>query len=173
MLTFVKPVAGMRAEVMVFLNAFFEAGETVVNGSVGLDMMKDYDAWLGYVQRLNTGEEEGLGLGPTEVYFARNEGGKIVGVLDLRPGLPAAKYHWGHIGYSVAPEYRGHGYAPEMLSWGVDALRRRGAGDILAATYEDNTASGRVLKKCGFLQTGSYLEPETGRRVINYTNINQ
>lgn len=60
------------------------------------------------------------------------------------------------IGYSIVPEYRGHGYATEagkaLVEW---ALQQPGVERIVAECATDNAASVRVLEKIGLKQTGS------------------
>ncbi len=59
------------------------------------------------------------------------------------------------IGYGIAEEYRGWGYATEavaaVVSW---ALRQPGVTRVEAETDAGNAASKRVLEKCGFVPTG-------------------
>ena len=59
------------------------------------------------------------------------------------------------IGYGIADDYQGHGYATEAVAALTDwAFRQPGVMCIMAETEETNTASQRVLKKTGFIPTG-------------------
>lgn len=63
------------------------------------------------------------------------------------------------IGYGISGEYEGNGYATEAVSAVVDwALAQPHVTCIAAETDEDNIASQKVLKKSGFVSTGSYGE---------------
>lgn len=53
------------------------------------------------------------------------------------------------IGYGVSPSRQRHGVASEALTALCDFARGR-VGAIVAETDRDNTASQRVLEKCGF-----------------------
>ena len=59
------------------------------------------------------------------------------------------------IGYHVAKAYTGNGYATEavkaVLEW---AFSHPKVTAVEAETYPDNTASKRVLEKCGFALNG-------------------
>ena len=59
------------------------------------------------------------------------------------------------IGYGVLEEYQGKGYATEAVNavseW---ALRQPDVSKIEAEAEESNTASLKVLEKCGFTRTG-------------------
>lgn len=172
-LSYIVPNESHREKAEAFLNSFLRAGETTVNGSVGFDYYKDYDLWLAYLAKLANGTEKGLGLGVPEVYFAQNENGDFVGIIDVRPNLPEDKNNWGHLGYSVSPQYRRHGYGKQMVDWGLAHLRMQGVKEIFASCYDDNKASRELLKKSGFLKTGSYKEEETGKTIVKYANIKE
>lgn len=60
------------------------------------------------------------------------------------------------IGYGVRPEFRKLGIMSEALEALVKwALTSGGAGTVTAMTDPDNSASRRVLEKCGFIPCGS------------------
>lgn len=63
------------------------------------------------------------------------------------------------IGYGIAEEYRGCGYAAEAVSAAVDwALGQTGVMCITAEAEEVNIASQKVLSKAGFVPTGEVGE---------------
>ena len=63
------------------------------------------------------------------------------------------------IGYGIAEEYRGCGYAAEAVSAAVDwALGQTGFMCITAEAEEVNIASQKVLSKAGFVPTGEVGE---------------
>lgn len=63
------------------------------------------------------------------------------------------------IGYGIAEEYRGCGYAVEAVSAAVDwALGQTGVMCITAEAEEVNIASQKVLSKAGFVPTGEVGE---------------
>ena len=69
------------------------------------------------------------------------------------------------IGYGISEEFCGKGYATEAVDAVVDwAMGQPGIVRIEAETDPDNTASKRVLEKCGFIPTG--VIGEEGPRFI-------
>ena len=62
------------------------------------------------------------------------------------------------VGYSVVPDYRGKGYATEL----VEALTARALGmgcvRVVAEAHEDNAASLAVLARCGYRKVGAGRE---------------
>ena len=68
------------------------------------------------------------------------------------------------LGYALAPETWGKGYATEAAQAIVDAgFSLTNAVEMLASIRPDNPASRRVLEKCGFAYTGSGLEGAPAR----------
>ena len=63
------------------------------------------------------------------------------------------------IGYGIAEEHQGCGYATEAVSALVDwALNQPGVSCVTAETEESNIASQKVLQKAGFIPTGEIGE---------------
>lgn len=164
-LEFVRPTAQREKEIAAFAQSFYDAGETVINGSGGLDFYDTQAEWLAALHRIETGEDEGFL--PSHVYLAQQkESKKIVGIVDIRPTLPPEKYDWGHIGYAVAPGCRRKGFATQIARWAAAKLREAGAQNVFACCYEENTASLAVLAKAGFVPTGSYIYEGDGKTVL-------
>lgn len=75
------------------------------------------------------------------------------------------------IGYGIADEYQGKGYATEAVSALVNwAFSQPGVKQITAETEESNLASIKVLQKAGFLPTGE--RGEEGLLFIRNNNFN-
>jgi RimJ/RimL family protein N-acetyltransferase len=59
------------------------------------------------------------------------------------------------LGYKLGPEYRGRGFATEAgracLAYGFETL---GLDRIVAVAWPENTASWRVMEKCGMTRVG-------------------
>lgn len=61
------------------------------------------------------------------------------------------------IGYVIHPDYHNNGYASEMLSSVIEDLFQRRFYMVIAGAFETNTASCRVMEKCGMKR----IEKET------------
>ncbi len=71
------------------------------------------------------------------------------------------------IGYAILPRYQGHGYATEAVHAVIAELREMGFRKIIAGYFSENTASLRVMQKCGMRETGQTKEEEyRGRKHI-------
>ncbi|HSG56465.1 MAG TPA: GNAT family N-acetyltransferase [Paracoccaceae bacterium] len=77
------------------------------------------------------------------------EGAPLVGQigLDCSEAEP-------EVGYWIARGYRGKGYATEALAGVIEIARTLGVRRLAAGHYIDNPASGAVLRKAGFAETG-------------------
>ncbi len=75
--------------------------------------------------------------------------GAILGGVGLHEGDGAAE-----VGYWIAPEHWGKGYATEALGGLLSLAGMLGHRQIRARHASDNPASGRVLRKAGFHPTG-------------------
>lgn len=57
------------------------------------------------------------------------------------------------IGYVIHPQYQGHGYATEAVHAVITELREMGFRKVTAGYFSENTASLRVMEKCGMQKT--------------------
>ena len=71
------------------------------------------------------------------------------------------------IGYTVFEEYRGHGYATEtaraLLDWARD---EHGIRHFIASVSPGNEASLAIVRKLGFVETGSQWDEEDGEELV-------
>ena len=76
--------------------------------------------------------------------------GKIAGRLSIRHRLnDFLGLVGGHIGYGVAPEFRGQGVATNMLTYGLEFMKERGEERVFISCHSENAASRRIIEKCG------------------------
>ncbi len=76
-------------------------------------------------------------------------GARLVGVCGIHPGE-----HECELGYWIAREFWGCGFATEAVRAVLCVARLLGHERVHANHFADNPASGRVLRKCGFAPTG-------------------
>lgn len=75
------------------------------------------------------------------------------------------------MGYVIHPDFWNHGYATEAFSLVTQTLFARGYTLVKAGAFAENTASMRVMEKCGMTPTGAEEEISYGgilRRCICY-----
>ena len=155
-ITLVRPDAAHRQQALAFRQAFFDCGETVINGSELLDQTEDYAHWLDAVTRNTAPETVSPDWVVTDTFFAEDESGRIVGIIDLRHTLNAFLCDFGHCGYSVLPSARRQGYATEMLRQITEIARAAGMPSLQLSAERDNLPSVRTIIKNGGVYERSF-----------------
>ena len=57
------------------------------------------------------------------------------------------------LGYVIHPAHHGHGYMTEALRLAIRALHQKGYAEVICGAFEGNTASLRVMEKCGMIKS--------------------
>ena len=88
-----------------------------------------------------------------ELAVTNGQSGEVLGAVALS-NVDLSQLRSG-VGYWLAPEARGHGYATAAVRavarWAFDYL---GLGRLEIVTHPDNVASQRVAERCGFVREG-------------------
>ena len=103
------------------------------------------ELWLNYAT-----ENPGFGVWTLEDIRDQSFiGYAVVRHVEFKPGAEI------EVGYTLAKENWGKGYATEATKWMLDyTLNTLGVRDLVAYTSESNDASNHVLEKCGFQRIG-------------------
>ncbi len=64
------------------------------------------------------------------------------------------------MGYALHPDHHNRGFATEAFGAVIDHLFTKGFEEVLAGAFEENTASMRVMEKCGMSRTKMTAEIE-------------
>ena len=152
----IRPTAECKEQALAFRQEFFENGETVINGSELLDRAEDYDAWLESVTRNTSAETVSPDWVVTDTFFAVDESGCIVGIIDLRHTLNDFLADFGNSGYSVRPSARRRGYATEMLRLLLEVARNAGMTALHLSVERSNTPSVKTIVKNGGVYERSF-----------------
>lgn len=99
--------------------------------------------------RIASGENLPEGYVRQQVYWLY-DGDRPVGCGKLRYWLTdALRLHGGHIGYTIRPSERGRGYGTAMLRELSEEAAAAGIDEVMLTCNADNTASRRVIERCG------------------------
>lgn len=111
---------------------------------------EDFDFALETMIAQSKGEKLPEGYVPQTVYYLWDDD-NIVGTFHFRQYLCQSLIEGaGHIGYYIAPEYRGKGYASQGLKLLIDEIRDDVQDDeIYLRVNRDNPASLRVMQNNG------------------------
>ncbi|RVT42143.1 GNAT family N-acetyltransferase [Sphingobium algorifonticola] len=89
---------------------------------------------------------------PNFLIFARTKGApRLIGVCGIHGGAEAGTLE---LGYWIARPYWGLGFATEAGRAVMQIARATGLSKIASGHFADNRASGHVLRKLGFRETG-------------------
>lgn len=79
------------------------------------------------------------------------------------------------MGYVIAPEYKGNGYATEMFNAVISTLFSMGYKKIVTGAFEENIASIRVMQKCKMIKTNftDYIEYHGAKKRCVYYEISK
>ena len=99
--------------------------------------------------------------GPFVYPLITNDDGKNIGYIQL---CQIDDGSW-EIGYHIAKQFTGHGYATEAVKAFLPAMAQKlNIKEVYGICLAENTASVRVLEKCGFVKvyqgTGDYQGKE-------------
>ncbi len=110
---------------------------------------EDFLAWLKKMDDYAHGRHMPDWMVPSSEYWFLVDD-QIVGNIRLRHYLNDAlrKAH-GHIGYAIAPAYRGKGYAKLMLKEMLKVAKTFAIDQVLLTANIDNIASRKTMEACG------------------------
>ncbi|MBQ4043470.1 MAG: GNAT family N-acetyltransferase [Clostridia bacterium] len=147
------PTLEYETEILAFRREMLAAQDE--DGFAGCSRLEKYEAvedWLDHLAKYASAASCPNGKVPSDTYLAvRVADDRVVGIIDLRHHIdhPILSLWGGHIGYSVRPSERGHGYAAEMLRLNLEICRGRGMKKILITCSPDNPASEKTIRKNG------------------------
>lgn len=122
---------------------------------------EDFDKHIQLIQFLSRGEHLPKHAVPTTQLWAFNQAGEMVGTLSIRHNISNLylENEAGHIGYDVAPKFRGRGYAKIMLKLAQTEMKKIGLEKVLITCQDNNIASKKVILDSG----GIYSHTIMGR----------
>lgn len=135
---------------------------------------EDGMAWSVYLAVLKR-KRRGCDLSEDEVpatFLVAEVNEEIVGRSSIRHELNAAlEREGGHVGYGVLATHRRQGYGTEILRQSLVVARALGIDRVLVTCDDDNTASARIIERCGG-ELESLVANPSGRQPIRRYWIN-
>ena len=148
-LKLVRPTLEMKEMALDYKKEHFAHNERIINGSELLDKMDSYEEWLKGVTDNMSPDTVNPDWVVTDTFFAVDDYGKIIGIIDLRHTLNEFLKDFGNSGYSVRPSERRKGYATEMLRQLLLIAQQAGMKEVCLSVERDNEPSIRTIVKNG------------------------
>lgn len=128
-----------------------------------------YQQMLDKMQALSAGVTLPEGFVPATMFYGFASAG-IVGRVHVRHRLnDKLLQRGGHIGYAVAPAFRGRGYATEMFRQTLPICRQRWGIDRLLITCDDSNApSIKIIEQFGGVLENKIVDEAEQRTVRRY-----
>lgn len=146
----IVPTLSLETQALAFKQSFYDNNERTINGSYKLDNEKyTYPMWVELMERNRHEDTADPRFGVSDTYFAADEEGNLVGILNIRYELTDFYKDSGHIGYSVVPQQRRKGYATQMLSEALVLCAQKGMREVKLVCASDNVASRKTIIGCG------------------------
>ena len=155
-LKLVRPTLEMKEEALKYRQEHFDNNETIINGSELLDKTESYEVWLQSVTDNASPATVNPNWVVTDTFFAVDEKGEIVGIIDLRHTLNEFLKDFGNCGYSVRPSKRCRGYATEMLRQVLEIAKKAGLKKVHLSVERSNAASVKTITKNGGVYERSF-----------------
>ncbi|MDR1782521.1 MAG: GNAT family N-acetyltransferase [Bacilli bacterium] len=144
-----------KEAVMKYKEDFIKHNDTL-NGTGYLDELNTYEEWLkdtyGSMDKATVKDEWVCSI----QYLAYNKKKQLVGMAQLRLDLnDFLKEYGGHIGLSVAREFRNQKYAKSILKDMIYMAKQSGINPIMISCDTNNVYSKKLILSCNaqFIET--------------------
>jgi predicted acetyltransferase len=140
---------GRDQEFAEMLDEFRTFGETTAYKGDQAIAWQGYEPYYELLSRMKAGGYPRPEIVPMDAYFIETDR-HILGELFIRHRLsPRLEQIGGHIGYKVRPSCRNRGVATAALRLALQKLRVLGIERALVTCNATNSASAKVIEKCG------------------------
>jgi [ribosomal protein S5]-alanine N-acetyltransferase len=143
------------------LEKLIDGADSFLN-AYGLQVIDGYMPFAGALQYiLNQMKGSQLGNPWLPYLFLSLPDKALIGLGGFK-SIPDAK-RIVEIGYSVAPNYQGRGFATSAASQLIEiAFESKLVDCVCAHTLAESNASTRVLEKCGMIKVSETVDPDVG-----------
>ncbi len=146
-LLYIEPTMNFAKEITAYRQEMVDAHSTF-DGCFSMERMPDpkeyVDYCIGWANPSRIADEHGAW--GNVILVVRKSDMKMVGCMQVHNVLTQRmKDFTGHVGYSVRPSERGHGYAKRMLVKALDFLKSFGFEEINVSCNTTNPASRKTI----------------------------
>ncbi|PRT13584.1 GNAT family acetyltransferase [Bacillus thuringiensis] len=162
-----KPTHEYSEHITAYRHAFLHLGEQP-HGSSSLQNFDSLDEWFEKVSKQELGENLLANRMPSS-QFLSFEKGELIGFVNIRHRLnPELLRESGHIGYSVHPNKRRHGYATKQLKLALAEAQKLGLQKVLITCDKSNIGSAKTIQKVGGVLENEIVSSRTGEVIQRF-----
>lgn len=108
-----------------------------------------YQEMLAILQKESAGVDLAPGRVPHSMLYGFLDG-EIIGRVSVRRQLnDYLRKRGGHMGYAVAKQFRGKGYATEMVRMALEFCKSKGMGSLMITCSDTNEPSWKIIEHFG------------------------
>ena len=157
----IEPTMEYDKQVQAYRREFLET-EGSMDGCGSLRRFDKTEDWLAQIESFRHPETTPVDkVTSTQFIYVREEDRKIVGVIQIRHTFNEyLEKYAGHIGYSVCPSERRHGYATAMLREALPFCRSIGLERVLISCVVGNEGSRKTILNNGGVYESTVFEPK-------------
>ncbi len=168
MITLRSPAPSDRERIWAYRAEFLRAGDSL-DGTAALDRAESFAEWFSAVEDNRRAESVRSGMVPATSFLAEDAASSLVGMIQLRHCLNDYLLHFGgHIGYSVRPAERQHGYAIQMLRLTLEKAREHGIEKVRICCDHYNVASAKTIRANGGVLEDECFDSSDGMLTQRY-----
>lgn len=163
----------LKVALYAYKYTYLDADPTVLDtGIEGSSMLTETDGeglksienWLILQNQLSNLDTTPEGFVPALTYlYTETERNVIIGMVNIRLTMnDTLEKYYGHIGYSIHPDYRGFGYGTAQFELALEQAKNLGLSQILLMCNETNQPSRKLIEKFGGEFLGTVEHPDKG-----------
>ena len=166
------PSLERREDAIQYIQEFYDFSSPI-NGTGGLQRyLEDYEAWLLKLEedRECVASKDRV---PAETYFlVRESDQKIIGMANIRLELnERLRKSGGHIGYSIRPTERRHGYNKINLYLALHVLEEHGVDVAMLSCDKSNLGSSRTMISLGGVLDREFVEEDGNMEQVYFIPV--
>ena len=142
-------------EIMAYRQEFLDNGELKINGGSGLEKFEDTPSWLSYIEQFSVKDKipkESPYVEASQWLLVDTNKYRVLGMVNIRHYLSEFLLReGGHIGYSIRPSERGHGYGNIQLKLALEIMNKKGILKVLLTCDDKNLRSIKTIERNGGL----------------------
>lgn len=170
MLRLRKPATEDAAQIISLISNISPQDLKMAGGFPGAKILIEdgLEAWMKFHNDILSGKN--LNYYEFTVRFSYNENNEIVGYIMAltNPYKMSPEFKYGVVNYYIAPQFRHQKYGEEQFKDFLPEMRAAGFSEFNIQASENNTASIKILQKCGGIFKNAFYSAKDSCKYLLY-----